>query len=200
MSPKTKEQNEQIRQDKRKLILEKALEVFASKGYYNSSISLIAKNAGIAKGLIYDYFLSKEELLKSVVDEGFRDFFDLFPKNIDHELYRDLEPQIVFRNLLIKVFKIIKENINFWRLYMAIAVQPGVMELIIKDYEGIMFHQLDLLEQYYGLTGSVKPRADAMHAYILLDGIILNFIQPHKEFSPGELEELIWSLEKPVYK
>ena len=199
MSPKTKEQNEQIRQEKRKLILEKALEVFAANGYHNSSISLIAKNAGIAKGLIYDYFASKEELLKIVVDEGFRDFFELFPKNIDHELFKNLEPQVVFRNLLIKVFKLIKEKIDFWRLYMAIAVQPGVMELIIKDYEGIMFHQLDLLEQYYGITGSGKPRADALHAYILLDGIILNYIQPHNEFSPEELEQQIWSLEKPVY-
>src|SRR5271157_5796824 len=113
MSPKTKEQNDKIRQEKRKLILQKALEIFASYGYHDASISLIAKNAGIAKGLIYDYFKSKEELLKTVVDEGFKVFFELFPKNINQVLFDDLEPPVIFRNLLIKIFNIIKENIDF---------------------------------------------------------------------------------------
>ena len=40
-----------------------ALEVFAEKGFEASSISEVAKLAGIGKGTIYEYFVSKEELI-----------------------------------------------------------------------------------------------------------------------------------------
>ncbi|HRW21852.1 MAG TPA: helix-turn-helix domain-containing protein, partial [Bacteroidales bacterium] len=63
MSPRTPEQFEEIRLSKHKLILDTAMKLFASSGYHNTSISKIAKEAGISKGLIYNYFDSKEDLL-----------------------------------------------------------------------------------------------------------------------------------------
>ena len=54
--PKTKEQNELIREEKRSHILKVALNVFGEEGYHASSINRIAKKAGISKGLIYTYF------------------------------------------------------------------------------------------------------------------------------------------------
>jgi len=187
MSPKTKEQNEKIRRDKRQLILDKALEIFATYGYHDASVRIIAKHAGIAKGLLYEYFPSKDELLKTIVNEGFRDFFDLFPRNKDQKFPEDLLTPEIFRNLFKQVFSMITNHLDFWRLYMALAFQPGVMEILIKDYEGLMFTQLDLLEQYYQAQGSRFPRADAIHTYIMLDGIILNYLQTHNEFTREEL-------------
>lgn len=199
MSPKTKEQNEKIRQEKRRLILDKALEVFGTYGYHDASISIIAQKAGIAKGSIYEYFLSKEELLKTVVQEGFKDFIDIFTELFDSKILEaSLTPEN-FRKFIIKVFEVISDNKDFWRLYMAIALQPGVMEILIKDYEGFMFSQLHFLEQYYQMQDSKNPRGDALHTTILIDGIILNYFQPHKEYSREELERLIQGLERPIY-
>lgn len=199
MSPKSREQNEKIRQEKRRLILDKALEIFALRGYHESSVSLIAKHAGIAKGLMYDYFPSKEELLKSVVSEGFKDFFEIFPQNAYQVFSQNLDTPDIFRNLINKVISLIKGNIDFWRLYMAVALQPGVAEIILKDYDEFIFNQLNLLEKYYERAGSSDPRQDAVHANILIDGVILNYIYRYNEYTNEELEQLIIRLEKPVY-
>ena len=64
MSPRTKQQFEDIREEKRSLIMKVALELFAEEGYHNTSISKIASRAGISKGLLYNYFDSKEDLIK----------------------------------------------------------------------------------------------------------------------------------------
>ena len=53
--------------DKPQQIIEAAVRVFARKGYYNSRVSDIAREAGIAAGTIYLYFPNKEELFREVV-------------------------------------------------------------------------------------------------------------------------------------
>ena len=200
MSPRTKKQIEGIRQEKRKLILETALEVFATYGYHGASISMIAQHAGIAKGLLYNYFESKENLLKEVVSDGFKDFLDIYAPVMNKNFSEEMLTPELFRKLFKKAFQVMKDNIHFWRLYYAMALQPGVMELIMKEYEGLMIHHLDLLEKYYKRQGSKKPRADALHTYILLDGITMNYIQPNSEFTIEEMENtIIKGLEKPIY-
>ncbi|MDR1653742.1 MAG: TetR/AcrR family transcriptional regulator, partial [Prevotellaceae bacterium] len=72
--PRTKEQYEKIRNEKRQLIKQTALSLFADKGYDATSISEIAKKAGISKGLMYNYFTSKEELLQIIWDDLVREF------------------------------------------------------------------------------------------------------------------------------
>lgn len=54
--------------DKREAILRAAIKVFARNGYFNSKVSDIAGEAGIADGTVYLYFKSKEEVLHSVFD------------------------------------------------------------------------------------------------------------------------------------
>ncbi len=70
MSPRTEEQFEEIREAKKILIKQAALELFAIDGYYSTTIRLIAKKAGISKGLMYNYYNSKEEFLKEIFREG----------------------------------------------------------------------------------------------------------------------------------
>jgi TetR/AcrR family fatty acid metabolism transcriptional regulator len=52
--------------DKRRRILDAAVEVFAQNGFYNSKVSQIARAASVADGTIYLYFKSKEDILLSV--------------------------------------------------------------------------------------------------------------------------------------
>jgi AcrR family transcriptional regulator len=68
MAPRSKEQNQaQGEQTKQSLIIT-ALPAFAEKVCAAASISCIAQEAGISKGLIYHYFSSKEDLLLDIFD------------------------------------------------------------------------------------------------------------------------------------
>jgi TetR/AcrR family fatty acid metabolism transcriptional regulator len=60
---------EPTRADKRTLITEAAIEVFADKGFHQARISDIARQAGVADGTIYLYFKNKEDLLLSVFEQ-----------------------------------------------------------------------------------------------------------------------------------
>jgi TetR/AcrR family fatty acid metabolism transcriptional regulator len=55
-----------VPEDKRQLILDAAVRVFARKGYHTSRVGDIAEEAGVAHGLLYHYFNSKDELLETI--------------------------------------------------------------------------------------------------------------------------------------
>src|SRR5438046_9279274 len=63
-------------EDKRRVIRYAAVRVFARKGYYTSRVGDIAEEAGVAHGLLYHYFRSKEELLETIFRETWRDVLD----------------------------------------------------------------------------------------------------------------------------
>jgi TetR/AcrR family fatty acid metabolism transcriptional regulator len=50
-------------------IVDAAIRVFARNGYYNSRVSDIAREAGIASGTIYLYFKTKDEILVTLFRE-----------------------------------------------------------------------------------------------------------------------------------
>ena len=52
--------------DKRRLIMDAAVRAFARKGYHACRVGEIAEEAGVAYGLVYHYFGSKEEVLETI--------------------------------------------------------------------------------------------------------------------------------------
>ncbi|RJP57481.1 MAG: TetR/AcrR family transcriptional regulator [Deltaproteobacteria bacterium] len=56
-------------EDKHKRILQAAIKVFAKNGFYNSKVSEIAQEAGVADGTIYLYFKNKDDILISLFEE-----------------------------------------------------------------------------------------------------------------------------------
>lgn len=66
------------KEEKRKKILQAALNVFSQKGFYNTSMSEIAEEADIGKGTVYDYFESKDDLFLTLLDYVFAEFYEEF--------------------------------------------------------------------------------------------------------------------------
>jgi len=62
--------------DKRSIILDAATTVFARTGYHGSRVSDIAREAGIAYGLVYHYFKNKEEILDTIFQERWSGFLE----------------------------------------------------------------------------------------------------------------------------
>lgn len=68
--PRHKETNkENIMSETRRLLLQSATEEFSREGYIGANINRISKNAGFAKGTIYNYFDSKRALMLALIDE-----------------------------------------------------------------------------------------------------------------------------------
>jgi AcrR family transcriptional regulator len=68
MSPRTREQNEEIRQARRQQIMETARRVFAEQGFHATRMSDIAQAIGVSQGTLYHYFCSKDDLFLALLD------------------------------------------------------------------------------------------------------------------------------------
>ena len=64
--------------EKRKLILDAAIRVFADQGYHGARVGDIAEHAGVAHGLLYHYFASKDDVLQTIFTENWGDLIARF--------------------------------------------------------------------------------------------------------------------------
>jgi AcrR family transcriptional regulator len=62
--------------DKRRLILDSAIHVFAEQGFHHCRVSDVADEAGVAYGLVYHYYDSKEEILNQLFTERWQLMLD----------------------------------------------------------------------------------------------------------------------------
>jgi len=63
-------------EEKRRTILDAAARVFARKGFHTSRVGDIAEEAGVAHGLLYHYFSSKDEVLETIFREHWSALLD----------------------------------------------------------------------------------------------------------------------------
>jgi len=82
-------------QDKRKKIIEAAINVFAQKGLERGKISDIAKEAGIGKGTVYEYFSSKDEIFSAIELAVMGEFKNQLEKLLTSDLSPTRKLQIV---------------------------------------------------------------------------------------------------------
>ncbi len=170
--PRTEEQYEQIRAEKKALIMDAAIEVFAEKTFQGASVSMIAKEAGISKGLLYNYFESKEALLKEIIKNATDKVYQYFDPNHDGILTKE-----EFFFFIQKNIQAIKENINYWKLYSALVLQPDVVKLIEHDFDEVanyskliyeLFNRCDVRDIQGELLLFIAMMKGAMVQYIAM--------------------------------
>ena len=189
MSPRTTKQYEEIRETKRKHILNTACKLFANHGYYDTSISMITKQAGISKGLIYNYFKSKEQLLKSLVFEGLNEFHKNF--DIDHDgILSNKEFEIYIDNY----FRLLDKNREFWRLYFAIIIQPPVLKIVEKEMMEFGAPMVAILFNYFRDNNYEDPQAEMEFFSAVLSGIAIKYLNAPEYFHLDKLKRKILSL------
>jgi AcrR family transcriptional regulator len=186
MSPRTSTQFEAIRQEKTKLILDTALELFAEKGYHVTSISDITRKAGISKGLVYNYFESKEAILRSIIQTGFDAAYSNLDLNHDHLLAE--EEFVAFLRL---TFHSVRENPRFWKLYSALVLQPGIQDLVMAEYSEKAQEIQKLFLDFMKVSGSKAPESDLIAISSLIKGAHLILITAPDFFPTDQFEETI---------
>jgi AcrR family transcriptional regulator len=131
MCPRTKEQFEEIREEKKTLIMNVALEHFAREGYFNTTISHIAKHAGISKGLLYNYFKSKEELLSEIIRRSVAEVYGYFDLNRDGFLTTE-----EFEFFIRRISVMLKQKKSVWLLFFQLLMQDEVREQFLRSFVG----------------------------------------------------------------
>jgi len=171
MAPKTQAQYQHVRETRKEQIMQTALSLFAQKSYDRTSMSEIAREAGISKGLSYNYFSSKEALLHEIIMRGFNKVIALFDPDNDGELTK--ETFIFFIN---GNFRLVMEHTTYWKLYYSLIMQPFIMEKYYAEMEDVIQKYLEVLITYFQKRGCEDPATEAAFFSSIMDGVLLNFV------------------------
>lgn len=182
--PRTKEQNKEIRNKTRRLILESSLKLFANKGFHGTSINDIAKVAGISKGLAYNYFESKEDILKAIFEDALS-----IGTIVETELKKISDPFDKLEFLIQSMFNYIKEEPEYWRLYFALVLQPGIFST--SQSVNLEFAQIfiKIIAKIFKEIGVKKPLLEARLFLAGLDGLGLQYFFYLEKFPFEEMKK-----------
>jgi AcrR family transcriptional regulator len=185
VSPRTPRQFEAIRAASVNKILDAALELFGTTGYENTSMAQIAKKANISKGLIYNYFDSKEDLLKALIDR----LTTLGEDQIKHMIVED--PRATLRHMLTFTFKWLKENEKMNRLLFSLTLQVERFEFIHNMANAKMKKYVVLLEHLLEQMKFPNHKTEARILATLFDGIAIQFLVLKEDYPLDEIEAML---------
>ncbi len=186
MSPRSKQQFEQIRHHRKAAIEEAAMQLFAENGFSGVSISAIARKAGTSKGLLYNYFENKEALVKEIVLEGIRQMLE----GVDFDFQQELTP-VRFKELIEKNFVLIKEHIPYWSLYTAVITQPAVIALVKDEIFQLISPFILALSDYYEKKGVKNPEAHSLLLGAVLDGVAIDYMLSPADYPIDDIKTII---------
>ena len=103
-------------EEKRRLILDAAVRVFAHKGFHTSRVGDIAEEAGVAHGLLYHYFASKDEVLETIFRETWSDLL----AEIDEIEASDAPARVQLERVAARL-------LGSWRIH------PDVVRVLVRE-------------------------------------------------------------------
>jgi TetR/AcrR family transcriptional regulator, fatty acid metabolism regulator protein len=144
--------------DKRRMILDAAVRVFARRGFHSCRVSDIADEAGVAYGLVYHYFASKDEVLDTLFLERW---------DVMLEMIRDVDARpIPAREKLQEIVSFIVDSYRH---------DPDMMKVIIVEVtraaNSFGRTHIEQIRSAYDLIGGIVEKAQA-------DGVFKPEIEP----------------------
>ena len=168
--PRNAEQLEQVRTESRHRILASASELFALNGYAATSVRMIAEHAGISQGLLYNYFDGKAALLRAIFQRSVREVERSFALSARGET-----PGARVEGLIRAAFRLVRENLAFWRLTYQLRMQPGVLASLGADVRSWNESVLAQLRELLAAAGASSPAVEARLLYAAIDGAAQHF-------------------------
>jgi TetR/AcrR family fatty acid metabolism transcriptional regulator len=170
--------------DKHQQIIEAAVRVFARNGYYNSRVSDIAREAGVASGTIYLYFKTKDDILVTL----FREKMAAWVASVREQIAGEPGPVAKIRRLVALHFSVLERD-------------PALAEVVQvelrqghKFFRGASAHEISA---YFELIGSVLEEGQA--AGLFRDDVPVN-VATKVLFGAMDQMATSWVLGKRKYR
>ena len=133
--------------DKRRQILDAAIRVFATRGFHACRVSDVADEAGVAYGLVYHYFGSKEEILNTLFTERWQIMLDAIAEI-------DRQQDVAARDKLYSVASFIIDSYRH---------EPDLMKVIIVEVtraaNSFGREHLAKIREAYDMIGQIVEKA-----------------------------------------
>lgn len=171
------------RMDKKEQIIGVATQLFAERGFQNTSVSLICETAEVSKGLVFHHFKSKQELLR-----------EIFSRTT--ELIKDINaadpscstPQAQLKDMLESFFAGLAANKSLFQFNLNMMLQPFTRS-ILQDL--IDKRAAFLLQSVRRIFEEIDPENALVLSYGFiaeLDGMALHYFSIYEDYPLAEMK------------
>lgn len=177
--------------DRRKLILDAAMQSFSRFGYKATTMDLVAKIANVGKGTIYTFFSTKDDLFDEIIKGALKEMNNIIEQGIReedtffHNLFRALDSVMVFGAKYELFAKLRQEERDLGTL----KAMEGLEKL---ESLGIDFLQREIDKAI--AVGEIKPCDSGVVAFLLPKiyfSLTMEWRQTHNPMSNEQVKEYI---------
>lgn len=178
------------KEDKKESILQAAGRVFYLKGFEGTKMEDVAREAGIGKGTVYEYFASKLELFNETVAYHRDKYLD----NVEKSMAKGRTLRDKFIALAKTQTETVREHINIFRMMSCSTVMAREMGALILEQNNRMTDYLKELVREAMLEGEVRPGLDPEMVASLMLGTVNQYCNKKVVFSGSEPETIDFEL------
>jgi len=158
---------------KRARLLRAAAREFAANGFHRANVNKIAEAAGVAKGAIYTYFESKEDLYRATLAEGTR----ILSEVMESVSSSGASVQEQLRELFLRGFDRLRDNGDFLQMYCDLftAGEPNLAGALAEEIEASSVSFYSSLLERGKRSGEVRGDLPFPLAAFLIDTLYVMF-------------------------
>ena len=148
-----------------------AMTLFESQGYFATTVEQITTEAGVSKGLVYNYFKSKDELLVGLIDDA-TDKMASVAKTFDSGDSME-ESLLLFVD---NYFSFLRNERQFLKLQLTLALMPELNEVVSKPQKQRSALLLKMVHGWFSRVKVAESKSKARLLLAMLDGIALHYL------------------------
>lgn len=183
--PRSTAQNDALRLATRERLLAAAMRRFATDGFEGASVRAIAADAGVATGLLYAHFDSKDTLLLALFIRSMQQVQDTFAAAMA------AAPRHGVAALIRAAVHAVRADVDFWRLSYAVRLQPTVVASLGAALDGWRDVIVTTLADLLRAEGSPRPDVDALALFAQIDGLCQHFAMQPESYPVDDAAESV---------
>jgi len=148
-----------------------AMMLFESQGYFATTVEQVTTEAGVSKGLVYNYFKSKDELLVGLIDDA-TDKMASVAKTFDSGDSME-ESLLLFVD---NYFSFLRNERQFLKLQLTLALMPELNEVVSKPQKQRSALLLKMVHGWFSRAKVAESKSKARLLLAMLDGIALHYL------------------------
>ncbi len=164
-------------QDGKPKIMHAALQLFVENGYHATSMNQVVREAGVSKGLIYNYFKSKEDLLLAIILQANEDIFAVAEGMVGQKGF-----QRTLCNFMDGFAESLQEREKYFAFHMSLMFQPDLVAIVREPLQDRANHLLSQATAMFERAEIASPELVARRFVAELDGIALHALSVYRDY------------------
>lgn len=171
----------------KRAIFDSAIKVFSNNGYEGATMDEIASNAGVAKGTLYYYFKSKEEIFKYIITEG----MGVIREQLEEEAQKFQDSLSKIKALCRVQLNLVYQNRDFFKVIMS---QIWGQEIRQMELRKSIEEYISYIEQYLKEAvdeGTIKKGETSFMAYTFFGTVCSAAVYELINKNTGDIDGII---------